>query len=180
MADDTLKRAKAWVKEQRKQGISEADIKEHLNDKGYPQNIINSAMRKSFNWIYVLVPLVIIALGIGIYLALPSISSLFSKTCLDDNCFITAANSCENARLSKADAGGIFSYSTKECVLTKTMAKMNDSEPPEIKTLLGGKSMTCPYSAGDFNEEWITALSLGIDECSGDLKDAINELVASL
>ena len=175
------KKVRSWVASKRKEGVSDDEIRQHLKDKGYPAKLTNSLMRKrSPLWI---IPLVII-LAIGVYFLIPlispAISGLFAKSCQDKDCFIASANSCDSVRLEQNEFGSLFAYYSKDCVFTKTAKSINQSETQEIKDLLEGKSMNCSYVAGDFNEDWINTISLGLEECSGGLKDSIEKLVASI
>jgi len=103
-----------------------------------------------------------------------------SENCETSECFITAANSCKSATFEKEEAGSIFSYSASNCILTKTVKQLNEIEPQEIKDLLEGKSMTCAYTENTFNANWINTFSVDIESCSGDLKDALDILIATL
>ncbi|VVB65555.1 Uncharacterised protein [Candidatus Gugararchaeum adminiculabundum] len=95
----------------------------------------------------------------------------------ETECFISAANNCDNANLTLTDNVGTFQYSASGCVLTKTLVILNANETPEMKNALEGKNMTCIYETGKFNSELVTSLLSGIEYCNGDLKEALGELV---
>lgn len=179
MPSNTEKAAKKWINGQRKEGLSDAYIKGALLEKGYPRDLVNKLMKKSNVLPYILSALVIIALAAGIYFLFPVFSDLF-VSCNTADCFIAKAENCESAKMEQNFDGSIFKLSVKNCVLTKTALKLNESEPQEIKDLLEGASMKCEYGEGNFNTDWTGTLSIGIENCSGDLKDAIDELILAL
>jgi len=92
--------------------------------------------------------------------------------------FIAAANNCTSTTATITDAVGTFTYtSTENCSFTKTLIQLNASEMQEMKTALEGKSMTCNYAQGSFDPRLVTSLVGGIEYCSGDLKDAITNMM---
>jgi len=172
--------ARQWAKAQRKAGKSDEELRTEMLKKGYSASFINNLLKKRSKLFYI-IPLAIIILIAAVYFLAPYIpgviSSISSKSCATQACFITAADSCSAVKMQQVEAGSLFSYSEKGCILTKTLKTMNETEPAEMKDLLEGKSLTCAYTSGDFNENWINTLSIGIENCSGELKDAIDELV---
>ncbi|MBS3068469.1 hypothetical protein J4450_07210 [Candidatus Micrarchaeota archaeon] len=46
-----------------------------------------------------------------------------------------------------------------------------------MKTLLEGKSMTCKYENGKFDQRLVTSLIYGTEYCDGELKDALGQLI---
>ncbi len=98
--------------------------------------------------------------------------------CSTKECFIDAANECKDVRSTFAEESGTFVYaSSNDCVLTKTLVSAHPGESPEMKALLEGKSMTCKYERGSFDERWVTSLVFGSENCEGGLKDAIAQLL---
>jgi len=92
--------------------------------------------------------------------------------------FISAASECQDANLTVTTMVGTFSYrSTSDCALLKTLVKVNSSESPEVKKLIEGKSMVCGYTKGNFDSRWVTTLIGGIENCHGDLRDGIAQLI---
>ena len=172
------KTAREWAKAQRKAGKTDEELKTEMLRKGYSTGLINKLLKKKSKILYI-IPLIVLIL-VAVYFLIQYIpgiiSSISSKSCSTQECFITAANSCSSVKMQQTEAGSLFDYSEKGCILTKTAAKLNETEPVEIKDLLEGKSLTCGYSQGNFNENWLKTLSIGIENCSGDLKDAIDEL----
>jgi len=140
---------------------------------------LGQGVEKRRIWPFILGALLIIIVILVAIVILPSVT-LGSKKCADKSCFIAAANNCENVVFEQDEEGSIFKYASKDCVLTKTAVKLNIDEPQEMKDLLEGKSLTCEYLTGAFNEDWTDTLSLSLDDCSGELKDAIDELAAAV
>jgi hypothetical protein len=100
-----------------------------------------------------------------------------AQPCTTKDCFITAARACMDARLTLTEEAGTFTYtSTTTCTFTKTLDEPNPAESAEMKTLLRGKSLTCQYTTGTFDERWVTTLLTGTDACTGTLKDTLVEL----
>ena len=96
--------------------------------------------------------------------------------CKTKECFITAANSCENSTFYSTEDIGFVKYETSGCFFMKTLMNANKEELPEIKELVEGKSLICQYDYGNFDSRWIDSISDGIEFCQGDLKEAIGEL----
>ncbi len=96
--------------------------------------------------------------------------------CTDKDCFIAAANKCENASILFTDTVGTFKYSASDCIFTKTLLALNSTESDEMKNLLQGKNMTCRYKQGNFDQRLVTSLIFGMEYCEGDLKEALAEL----
>lgn len=98
--------------------------------------------------------------------------------CSDKDCFISAANDCKEISVTLTDDVGVFKYeSSKNCVFTKTLVSVNDNETPEMKTLLQGKSLTCRYKKGNFDDRLVTSIIFGTEYCDGKLKDILGQLV---
>ncbi|MFZ0005089.1 MAG: hypothetical protein WCC86_09265 [Methanoregula sp.] len=92
--------------------------------------------------------------------------------------FITAANACTDTNITVIDDVGTMRYaSSPGCVFTKTLVSLNATETQEMKSLLEGKSMTCMYTKGNFDPQLVTSLVGGMENCTGDLKDDIGNLV---
>ena len=176
------KTAKEWVKAERKAGKSDEELRSEMLRKGYAPGLINRVLaEKKISKLWIIIPLILI-IAAAVYFALPFIIplvqniTLTGKSCSTQECFISAANNCEAVKMEQNEAGSLFRYSTSNCIMTKTLSKINGLEPAEIKSLLEGKSLECAYEKGAFNTYWISALSIGLENCSGELKDAIDEL----
>lgn len=98
--------------------------------------------------------------------------------CADKDCFISAANDCQEINVTLNEDVGVFKYSSsKDCVFTKTLVSPNENETPEMKKLLSGKSFVCAYKKGAFDGQWVTSLVVGIEYCEGELKDILGKLI---
>lgn len=112
-------------------------------------------------------------------LVLAGCSSSQKSGCTTKDCFISAANQCSDSTLTLAEDAGTFTYSSSGgCVFTKTLVTPNANETQEMKNLLTGKSLTCKYEKGKFDQRWVNSLILGLENCQGDLKDTLGELMA--
>ena len=100
-----------------------------------------------------------------------------ATTCEDAQCFISEANSCKKATFESMEDHGKVSYSSSKCIVTKTFVSAVEGENEEIKKLLEGKSLTCEYNEGEFDENIVNSLILGIENCEGELKDTIGQLI---
>ena len=98
--------------------------------------------------------------------------------CTTKDCFIAAANDCNDITLTLTEDAGTFTYATNGCVFTKTLVSTNVNETQEMKTLLQGKSLTCKYEQGKFDRRWVTSLVFGTEYCEGKLKDILGQLIA--
>ncbi len=78
--------------------------------------------------------------------------------------------------MTLTEDAGVFKYSSADCVFTKTL--ISADETPEMKSLLEGKSLTCRYEKGKFDQRWVTSLIFGIEYCEGELKDILVDLIA--
>ena len=101
-----------------------------------------------------------------------------SKGCSTKECFISAANDCNEFSLTLIEDMGVLKYSSsKDCVFTKTLVTPNEKEDSNIKKLLSGKSLTCAYKKGAFDQRWVTSLVFGTEYCEGKLKDVLGQLI---
>ncbi len=126
--------------------------------------------------------------GVGFVLALIAMIAFASAAgaikCSDLNCFVAAANDC-NTKVSYVDvtSAGTFSYYVESvtdnagCVLTKEITKFSEKEDQVIISALKNKKLYCKYTAGNFNEKWITSLFEDIENCDGNLKETIAQLL---
>jgi len=101
------------------------------------------------------------------------------SACADPDCLILAANDCADSNLTITEDVGVFKYSSSNgCVFTKTLVSLNSNETADMKKLLEGKSLTCKYEKGKFDSRLVTSLIFGTENCEGNLKDALGELLA--
>lgn len=99
----------------------------------------------------------------------------------DKDKFVDAANKGVPAFLSMNDEGAIFECEVDDkFIFHKKLVKIDDKEPNEMKILLNGKSLKSKYEKGKFNRNLLDTLTIDIDDCEGDLKDALAELREAL
>lgn len=105
-------------------------------------------------------------------------SQNLSAPCDSKDCFIAAANDCQEMNITVTEDYGTVEYSSSSsCVFTKTLLSLDDNETQEMKGLLQGKSMTCAYEKGGFDSRLVTSLIYGMENCTGDLKDDLGKLI---
>lgn len=99
------------------------------------------------------------------------------KECDTQTCFLQYANDCNPAVYISNEDGTIYEYKVdNECTFTKTITQVSSNEPLEIINLFEGKSLTCEYIKGNFEQRWITTLLGSLNRCTGELKEALYEL----
>ena len=108
-------------------------------------------------------------------------SAPLAADCTTKECFTASANDCKDSTLTFTEDAGVIRYSSsKDCVFTKTLVSLNVNESQEMKNLLQGKSLTCNYEKGIFDQRWVTSLIFGTESCEGELRDILVELIAFL
>ena len=101
-----------------------------------------------------------------------------ASACTTKECFISSANDCNEINLTLTEDAGVLKYSSsKDCVFKKTLVSLNANETQEMKSLLEGKSLTCRYEKGKFDQRWVTSLIFGTEYCEGELRDILVELL---
>jgi len=101
----------------------------------------------------------------------------YSVECEDVLCFIEKANACTSVVLDLQMEKALYRFESYDCVLTKTILKLNPYEDIEMQNLLNGKTMYCEYVKGGFNNNWIDSDIKGIQSCTGELKDIVMQLM---
>ena len=104
------------------------------------------------------------------------------KQCTTVECFVGAANECEETILELGEDIGVVEYYTQLdssgfCILNKKIIKVSDNEDPVVKRMLEGKNLICAYKKGGFNERWVSSLIYDIENCEGELKESIGQLI---
>jgi len=103
---------------------------------------------------------------------------LNAQKCDDMKCFMAMANNCDDVILKTKDQYGLeWSYYTSGCKLQKELIAIDDGESIHMKAALEGKSLTCVYTKGKFNERWVNSVMDDLETCTGDLRDAIGKLL---
>jgi hypothetical protein len=116
-----------------------------------------------------------------IVLAMTIKTMMGGYSCSDLSCFVSKANECTKATYKETSDIGKISYSitfdNENCILTKEMVELSKNEDPFLKKALEGKKMECTYLPGDFNDQWMVSMIMGLEDCHGELKDAIGHLL---
>jgi len=114
------------------------------------------------------------------------ISFMHGSSCADMNCFIAQASQCKSITYEEITDIGTIRYSitpensnsdNSNCFLTKEIVTLSEKEDPFLKKVLEGKKMQCVYSQGQFNAQWTTSLIEGLEDCQGELKEAIGQML---
>jgi len=123
-------------------------------------------------------PMMIILACIAIIIIVLLVMPIGITNCGSDaNCFITKANACEPVKFKNMiDTTEISYVIADECSVTKTITKLGDREPKEVKELFSGLNMKCNYEKGRFSPEYIEEISGYLETCSGPLATVILEL----
>ncbi len=187
----TIKEIKKYLKENIEEGYKQKDLVKYLIKTGVPKEDVRKAeeeinqeaipttdIRDISEIPYKKVFLMTGALFLAVAIIYGSLTLLeVSTDCgYDKQCFIQQANKCESAVVRENLAGTIVMYSTNNCVLTKEMEKIAETEPEQVKLLFQGKSMKCPYSEQAFNPLLVESIITSTPVCSGDLKMVLNEI----
>lgn len=99
--------------------------------------------------------------------------------CQSKQCLIDAANDCGSAEFNTQESYGEVNYLTYDCTFIKNVTKLDAGEPEVVKKMLEGKGLYCTYEKGAFDERWVNSLTLGLDNCKGDLRESIGNLIFS-
>ncbi|MBU2523219.1 MAG: hypothetical protein KKE23_02930 [Nanoarchaeota archaeon] len=176
MTSDIEKTIESWVGTAKKKGFSDEQIRKEMRGKGYMPDMIDNALRESSRNKTIKKYALVFSAIVAAILIVVSIISLTSSTCRTDECFIQKANECQTVNMEKVIAGSIYRFSEKDCILTKTAKTMSATEPSSVVALLQSRSMVCPYNQGNFDDNLITTVLVGTENCSGELKIALDTL----
>lgn len=100
----------------------------------------------------------------------------------DRVCFVFYADDCQKAVLREEVTGGtIIKYqSSSRCTVTKSIETFGTAEPEEVVDAFKGKKMVCSYERNNFDPLIAEGISLGLNYCQGELRDAIIDLRSAL
>ncbi len=129
-------------------------------------------------------PLVIIGIAVLLLLLGIYMGGITSTRCADVGCFIAKANQCKTVTYDETTELGTISYSVDGdktagtyCVMTKEIVELSKNDDAFLKTALEKKTMECVYSPYKFNGQWMTSMIEGLEDCHGDLKEAVGQLL---
>jgi len=106
-----------------------------------------------------------------------AVQPIVQTACNAKDCFVSAANNCSNISIQVAEPFGTMRYSTSGCVFTKTVVNLSQNESADMRKALEGKSLSCVYEKGKFDSGLPSSLVAGIENCDGELKEIISQLV---
>ncbi len=175
-----------YIGKERKRGFSDDKIKTALIKAGYKKKDLNPLFQKSgkvevaksFDMKNVgkVLTVIFLVLFIG-FIAY----AFLNNECDTIDCFIEHANECKPTSLEVDDSGTIHYYEIQDnCVFYREYTKLADDEPQEVVDLLLGKSLTCNYALGEFNTDWVNTISIGLEDCEGELVDSMNVIIAAV
>ncbi|MFQ5621214.1 MAG: hypothetical protein ACE5FT_05185 [Candidatus Nanoarchaeia archaeon] len=101
------------------------------------------------------------------------------ETCADKACFIEKAQACNTVTLEGQEEYALVKYEAKDCVFTKTIVKMDDSEEEQLRSLIEGTSLSCNYTKENFETRWMYSLYAEFERCEGELKDTLEQLIVA-
>jgi len=122
--------------------------------------------------LFVLIAIIILILPTYLWLTQAPPEALIDCG-FNKNCFIRLADNCEPALYHQEEVGSLVRYEITGCQLAVSFEKFAETEPEEMRTLFGNKRMSCPFTKGRFDANWLTQFVAPVRYCSGDLKEAI-------
>ncbi len=141
-----------------------------------PSTEINKQPKRGHKFLKIMGVLILLGLLIIFY------ARSVPAKCTDLKCFLNKANQCAPATYEETTDIGTIDYSVKAgvdngCTLTKQVVTLDNKENALVKKLLEGKQLECIYLKNQFNGQWMTSMIEGLDNCFGDLKDAVGGLL---
>ena len=123
-------------------------------------------------------PLIVILACIAIILIVLLVMPIGAPDCgSDEACFLPKANACEPVKFKNMiDTTEIGYEINDDCSVTKTITKLGEREPQEVKDLFLGLSMNCNFQKGTFSREYVSDISGNLETCTGPLATVIAEL----
>jgi len=135
-------------------------------------------MSKKTTWLVVGLFIVVIIALVFFFYSKGFVGRAYVTECDTAVCLIEQANECKPAEyIVNIGTSTIKMEILSGCRLKKTIIKLDETEPVEIRDFFKGKSMTCTYEKGEFNNDFAYQISGPLDECEGSLKDAIEAVV---
>ncbi len=180
MANNRRAKIEDYVSKELSKGYKLKDIKDVLLEKGLSKDTVESVC-KDFDIVppwYKKIPYIkhyIMVVSILIIISV-TVLTLGVFECDSLECFASDVNSCNDRIYVFNDSGIKFNFEVEGCTLTKTVVGLPPNEPEAIKDLFLGKSLTCTFEKGEFDDRILTTLLSGLDNCEGELKDTFLEL----
>lgn len=183
-------RINRYIKKALRKGYSTEEIKKRLMDNGYPEDIAIDLIdtyqykmireEKLVKTAAIALVLIMILLAIGI--AIRSFSSGGPTHCgYDISCFLEKANKCKSATyFSNIDGTQFQVTSQSDCTYERTITGFSEEETSATKALMKDKKMVCTYDKGTLSESYFNTITGNIENCQGELKDVIYDVMIAL
>ena len=187
MEPELKRELEGYIDKERSRGFSDDIIKKGLKKAGYKKSEIEPlfvhSMPTKHHSLYIIMAAVII-LVLALIFLLPFLMNLTSTQLYDcdtTECFIEYANNCDPAELEINEEGTLQTYQILPgCNFYREYTILAADEPDAIRELLEGKSMTCQYTEGNFDTDLINTVSIGIENCEGDLVDGLEVIILAV
>ena len=178
MTEDYKKYVKDYIKKAKQTGYNDGIIKKKLHEAGYDPKLVQDAYdevkgssTQEYNWKKIaLFSVAVLAIVVISIFTLNQISMTRER-------FIEKANLCEKAEFISTIEGTTYKFLTENCVFKKKIIKLDKYEPEEVNDLFLNEELTCNYNEGEFNTNWIDYLTKDIENCEGELKEIIEEIL---
>lgn len=183
MSPEKEEQIKIYIQKARDRGFSLSAIEEKLREAGYRAEHIRQLTTnfahpetdqlipaKHKFWLIAAAITLLIALSVTIWYFVP-------ETCTDQECFVQQANSCGTATWQSTQSDTLIEHYVENCLYRRRVLRVSADEPETVRTLFEGKSLECPYE--EFHPIWLSSLSLDLENCSGELKTAVDEILAA-
>jgi len=125
----------------------------------------------------VIIVLILIALGYYFYTS-GRVGKAYVLQCESPSCLIENANKCSPAIYTARIGTSIIEMEIfPNCAIKKTVVKLDETEPKEIRDYFEGSSMVCTYEMNNFDDDFAYQISGPLDNCEGSLVQNINKVI---
>ena len=135
----------------------------------------NMPKKRSGGILWIIILVLMVSLVVSIYFYYPI-------DCKDDkDCFINEAQVCSRSKVIDYKEGNQFIYEIKskqgqDCIFYVKLNKMKEGTDYNLVNLLEGKEMLCKLPLEEFSKNPLADTNDIIDNCSGNLKEALQQL----
>ena len=125
----------------------------------------------------IIIILILISLGYYFYTS-GRIGRAYVSQCNSPSCLIENANNCNPAIYTARIGTSIIEMEIlPDCAIKKTVVKLDETEPEEIRNYFEGRSMVCTYEKNNFDDDFAYQISGPLENCEGSLVQSINEVI---
>ena len=125
----------------------------------------------------VLTSLILIILGYYFYTS-GRIGRAYVSQCDSPSCLIENANKCNPTIYTARIGSAIIDMEIlPNCAIKKTVVKLDETEPEEIRDYFEGRWMVCTYERNNFDDDFAYQISGPLENCEGSLVQSINEVI---